>query len=77
MSGTDLIIRGIGTINGKSPALVVLDGSVVPSSSLSALNPETVKRVNVIKDGSSAIYGSRAAFGVVEITTKKGDEMND
>lgn len=74
VQGTDLIIRGVGSINGSRPALVVLDGTVVQGATLNAINPSTVKRVNVIKDGSAAIYGSRAAFGVVEITTKSGKD---
>jgi TonB-dependent SusC/RagA subfamily outer membrane receptor len=76
VQGTDIIVRGAGSISGPTPALIVLDGVVVSGATLNAINPETVKRVNVIKDGSSAIYGSRAAFGVVEITTKSGGEMN-
>lgn len=72
VQGTDIIIRGVGSINGPRPALIVLDGNVVQGATLNAINPETIKRVNVIKDGSSAIYGSRGAFGVVEITTKTG-----
>jgi len=76
VQGTDLIVRGVGSINGPRPALVVLDGVVVSGATLNAINPETIKRINVIKDGSSAIYGSRGAFGVVEITTKSGGEMN-
>lgn len=76
VQGTNLIIRGTGSISGPSPALIVLDGVVVESATLNALNPSTVKSINVIKDGSSAVYGSRAAFGVVEITTKKGGDMN-
>lgn len=74
VQGSDLIVRGVGSINGPTPALIVLDGVVTQSSTLNSLNPATVKSVKVIKDGSSAIYGSRAAFGVVEITTKKGGD---
>lgn len=76
VQGTNLIVRGTGSISGPTPALIVLDGVVVDGATLNAINPETVKRVNVIKDGSSAIYGSRGAFGVVEITTKSPGEMN-
>jgi TonB-dependent SusC/RagA subfamily outer membrane receptor len=70
--GGEIIIRGNSTINGTSPALVVVDGVPVHQSQLNAMNPSTVKRINVIKDGSSAIYGSRGANGVVEIETKSG-----
>ncbi|NND31739.1 MAG: TonB-dependent receptor plug domain-containing protein, partial [Saprospiraceae bacterium] len=71
----ELIIRGNSTINGTSPALVVVDGVPVNSSQLSGINPAQVKSINVIKDGSSAIYGSRGANGVVEITTKSGKDQ--
>ena len=76
VQGTDLIVRGTGSISGPTPALIVLDGVVTQGAALNALNPATVKSINIIKDGSSAIYGSRAAFGVVEITTKKPGEMD-
>ncbi|MEJ5962190.1 SusC/RagA family TonB-linked outer membrane protein [Pedobacter immunditicola] len=66
-------IRGTGTINDANP-LVVIDG--VPSSNPDALNdvnPNDIASVEILKDASSsAIYGTRAANGVVLITTKKG-----
>ena len=71
-----LIIRGNSTISGPSPALIVVDGMPTDQSRLNAINPVTVKRINVIKDGTSAIYGAKGANGVIEITTKSGDEMN-
>lgn len=74
VDGTNLIVRGVGSISGPTPALIVLDGVVVHGTTLNALNPETIKSINVIKDGSSAVYGSRGAFGVVEITTKSGSD---
>ena len=65
-------IRGVTSINGGDP-LILIDG--VPSSSVELLNlnPLDVEDITVLKDASSAaIYGARAAFGVVLITTKKG-----
>jgi TonB-linked SusC/RagA family outer membrane protein len=66
-------IRGTGTINDANP-LVVIDG--VPSSNpdaLSDVNPNDIASVEILKDASSsAIYGTRAANGVVLVTTKKG-----
>jgi TonB-linked SusC/RagA family outer membrane protein len=65
-------IRGYTSINGGSP-LILIDG--VPSSEgdLTRMNPEDVKSISVLKDASSAaIYGARAAFGVLLITTKTG-----
>ena len=61
-------IRGTTSINGGSP-LVLIDN--VPGS-LDMLNPEDIESVSVLKDAaSSAIYGARAAFGVILVTTKK------
>jgi TonB-linked SusC/RagA family outer membrane protein len=65
-------IRGYTSINGGSP-LILIDG--VPSSEgdLTRMNPDDVKSISVLKDASSAaIYGARAAFGVLLITTKTG-----
>lgn len=64
-------IRGLNTINGNNP-LVVVDGVI---GSLNNVNPNDIKSVTVLKDAASAsIYGSRAASGVILITTKSGDE---
>jgi len=64
-------IRGTGTINSADP-LVVIDG--VPSGGLNDVNPNDIASIEVLKDASSsAIYGTRAANGVVIITTKKGN----
>jgi len=67
----EIIIRGINSINSSSAALIVLDGVAVDNSILYTLSPIQVKSVNIIKDGSSAIYGARGANGVVLIETKK------
>jgi TonB-dependent SusC/RagA subfamily outer membrane receptor len=69
--GGEIIIRGVNSINSSSAALIVLDGVPVDNSILATLPPNEVKSVNVIKDGSSAIYGSRGSNGVVLIETKK------
>ncbi len=64
-------IRGTGTINNSDP-LIVIDG--VPSGGLNDVNPNDIASMEILKDASaSAIYGSRAANGVVLITTKKGN----
>ena len=64
-------IRGMGTLNNSSP-LVVIDGII---GSMSDVNPNDVASMSVLKDAaSSAIYGSRAANGVILITTKSGKE---
>jgi len=65
-------IRGIGTFDNPDP-LVIIDGVTVDLTDLSALNPNDVKSVSVLKDAASAaIYGSRAANGVILVTTKEG-----
>jgi TonB-linked SusC/RagA family outer membrane protein len=64
-------IRGIGSITGSSDPLYVVDG--LPTSGLNAFDPRDIESVEVLKDAAAAaIYGSRAANGVILITTKKG-----
>jgi len=74
--GDDIIVRGINSINSSSAALIIVDGIPTTSSALSSIPPVQVKSINVIKDGSAAIYGSRGANGVVIIETKGGGEDN-
>ena len=67
----EIVIRGIGTLSnsGTSTPLYVVDG--VPIDNLSYLNPQDIATISVLKDAAStSIYGTRAAFGVVLITTK-------
>ncbi|TNF46103.1 MAG: TonB-dependent receptor [Bacteroidetes bacterium] len=71
----EIIIRGVNSINSSSAALIVVDGVPTSSSVLSSIPPVQVKSINVIKDGSAAIYGSRGANGVVLIETKKGGDL--
>jgi TonB-linked SusC/RagA family outer membrane protein len=69
-SQPQILIRGISTINGNSP-LYVVDG--LPVNDINYLNPKDIATLTVLKDAASAaIYGSRAANGVVLITTKAG-----
>ncbi len=70
----EIIIRGINSINSSSAALIIVDGVPVDGSALNSIPPVQVKSINVIKDGSSAIYGSRGANGVVLIETKRGND---
>ena len=64
-------IRGQGTLNNSDP-LVIIDGTV---GDMKDLNPQDVESISILKDAaSSAIYGSRAANGVILITTRKGRE---
>lgn len=69
-------IRGTGSINGDNTPLILLDGVEVPD--LSFVNPDNIKSISVLKDAaSSSIYGSRAAWGVVLITSKDGSAVKD
>lgn len=73
--GATIRIRGLGTLNNSEP-LVLIDGMEAP---IDAINPQDVATISILKDAaSSAIYGSRAANGVILITTKTGrsDKFN-
>ncbi|MBN9384298.1 MAG: TonB-dependent receptor [Chitinophagaceae bacterium] len=68
-AGSNILIRGITTLNTNNP-LVIVDG--VPTSSIDNVNPDDVENLTVLKDASAAVYGSRAAAGVILVTTKRG-----
>ena len=78
----DIIIRGVGSLRSGTTPLYVLDGFVLDNSSigvannpLNFINPGDILSIEVLKDASAtALYGARAANGVVVITTKKGQE---
>lgn len=67
----DILIRGKGTLGSTSP-LIVVDG--VADRSFGRLNPDDIESISVLKDASAAIYGARAANGVIVVTTKRGKE---
>ncbi|MBD5269365.1 MAG: TonB-dependent receptor [Bacteroides sp.] len=70
-------IRGIGSFNASQDPLFVIDG-VPTTASLNSLNMNDIESMQVLKDAASAsIYGSRAANGVIIITTKKGSKNKD
>jgi TonB-linked SusC/RagA family outer membrane protein len=64
-------IRGIGTLGDNSP-LIVIDGIPDRQGGLDRVNPNDIASLTVLKDASAAIYGARAANGVILITTKRG-----
>lgn len=65
-------IRGIGSVNSSSSPLYVVDG-VPYDAAIGNLNPDDIEDITILKDASSAaLYGSRAANGVIMITTKQG-----
>lgn len=84
----NIIIRGVGSLRSGTTPLFVIDGFVIDNSAtglesnpLNFINPQDIASIDVLKDASAtAIYGARAANGVVVITTKKGKsgktEMN-
>lgn len=66
-------IRGYTSINGGSP-MIVIDGVTSDATQFNHLNPNDIENISILKDAASAaIYGSRAAFGVILVTTKKGN----
>ena len=72
-AGTTVRLRGIGTLNNNDP-LYIVDG-VPTKEGINLLNPNDIESIQVLKDASSAtIYGSRAANGVIIITTKKAKD---
>lgn len=71
-SGSDVRLRGIGSVNASSSPLYVVNG-VPYDGSISAIASEDIESIDVLKDAAAAnLYGSRAANGVIMITTKKG-----
>jgi TonB-linked SusC/RagA family outer membrane protein len=82
-ANVDVRIRGIGSINASASPLWVIDGAVATTgdlastststNALSGLNPDDIESITVLKDAAgTALYGSRAANGVIIVTTKKG-----
>ena len=68
--GVSIRVRGIGSIRGNVEPLWVIDGVV--GSSSSELNPNDIETISILKDGSAtALYGSRGANGVIQVTTKR------
>lgn len=73
-AGSQVRVRGIGSIHSSSP-LYIVDG--MPAGSIDYINPSDIDRIEVLKDAASgAVYGARAAHGVILVTTKKGKEGN-
>lgn len=72
----DIVIRGVGSMSASNTALIVVDG--VPfNGKLSDMNPADIESITVSKDAvSNSLYGSRAANGVVMVTTKTGRKDN-
>lgn len=69
--GSSFTIRGLAT-TGNNDVLIVVDGVPGQVGGLERLNPNDIESISVLKDASAAIYGSRAANGVILVTTKRG-----
>ncbi|MFY0713666.1 TonB-dependent receptor [Seonamhaeicola sp. NFXS20] len=65
-------VRGVSSVNGIDP-LIVIDGiPAINTTSFTDMNPNDIESISVLKGGSASVYGSRAAGGVILVTTKKG-----
>ncbi len=72
-AGATIRVRGVNSISGDGGPLVVIDGFI--GGNLNSINPADIQSVEVLKDASAtAVYGSRAASGVILVTTKQGDK---
>jgi len=69
--GNKILIRGLGTLGDNSP-LIIVDG--IDVGTIDRLDPNDIESLSVLKDASAAIYGSKAANGVIIVTTKRGSK---
>lgn len=70
-SNTSVILRGIGSINGNTEPLYVIDGMPMSSANFRSINPNDIENITVLKDaGATSIYGNRGANGVIVVKTK-------
>lgn len=72
--GASFQIRGDISVNGNSSPLIIIDGVTGSLNELNSMNGNDIDNISVLKDASAAIYGSRAASGVILVTTKRGKE---
>lgn len=72
--GAAFQIRGDISVNGNSSPLIIIDGVTGSIDELNSMNGNDIENISVLKDASAAIYGSRAASGVILVTTKRGKE---
>ena len=70
---TQINLRGVGSVNGNTEPLFIIDGAPVDEDNFRSLNPNDIASISVLKDaGATAIYGNRGANGVVVIKTRGG-----
>ena len=72
VKGSEIIIRGQGSLYMSNSALLIVNGMPVGQSNFGAIHPREIKTINVLKGPSASIYGSRAANGVVIVELKDG-----
>jgi len=73
--GLDIQVRGATSANGSVSPLIVIDGVISSEATFTALNPNDIENISVLKDGgATAIYGAQSAGGVLLVTTKKGQK---
>jgi TonB-linked SusC/RagA family outer membrane protein len=72
-ANSQIVLRGLGSINGKVEPLFVIDGMPLNADNFRSINPNDIESVTVLKDaGATSIYGNRGANGVIIVTTKRG-----
>ena len=71
-SGGVIVIRNTPAINGSNAALLILDGRQIDEFGFSNINTADIASINILKDASSSVYGSRGGNGVVIVETKRG-----
>lgn len=77
-SNTSVVLRGLGSINGNTEPLFVIDGVPMGSANFRSINPNDIENITVLKDaGATSIYGNRGANGVIVVTTKGGSFDQD
>ena len=70
---SQIVLRGLGSINGQVEPLFVIDGMPLNADNFRSINPNDIESVTVLKDaGATSIYGNRGANGVIIVTTKRG-----
>ncbi|MDZ7690882.1 MAG: carboxypeptidase-like regulatory domain-containing protein [Balneolaceae bacterium] len=74
-NNAEFLIRGQATLGNNDP-LIVIDGVPREEESFANLSPNDIESISVLKDASAAIYGSRAANGVILVSTKRGSQAN-
>lgn len=68
----EIVIRGAPTMDGNNAALLIVDGREVDAFSFGNINTTDIATINVLKDASASVYGSRGGNGVVIVETKRG-----